>query len=194
MVMNNMNIVICSNEPIPMYVKKEELPTDEANNQFFVFEFKKFDGTLDNMIQQQLLDRLGHYIRTELKSIFNSLTTEKFRYSIPVPITKEERDLFNSNTTELDFDTDLVIQDLASKMSPMGFFKYRSFVQEKLLPVTYITEWRPDIARTHRNSIIKQLKRRRLISADPPVKKQIGGHRESSYIMTDEFLKLIITP
>lgn len=194
MVMNNMNIVICSNEPIPMYVKKEELPTDEANNQFFVFEFNMFEGTLDNMIQQQLLDRLGHYIQTELKSVFNSLEISKFRYSIPVPITNEERDLFNSNTTELDFDTDLVIQDLARKMNQTSPFKHKGFIQAKLLPVSFITQWNSDITRTHRNSIIKQLKRRRLISADPPVKKQIGGTREFSYIMTTEFLNLITAP
>jgi energy-coupling factor transporter ATP-binding protein EcfA2 len=191
MVMNNMNIVICSNEPIPMYVKKEELPTDEANNQFFVFEFKKFESALDNMIQQKLLDRLGHYIRTELRAVYNSLVTANFRYSISVPITKEETDLFNSNTTELDFDTELVIQDLSRKMNSTSAFRYRGFIQEKLLPVAYISQWNADITRTHRNSIIKQLKRRRLISADPAVKKQIGGYRESSYIMTDDFLNLI---
>ena len=191
MVRNNMNIIILSNETIPLYLKKEELPTDENNNQFFVMEFKQLDQEIDNKIQQSLIDRLGYYIRTELKTVYDSLELDKYRYSIPVPITKEERDLFNSNTTEIDLDTDSLIQ-LISKRMQDGSFRYKPFIEKKLLPVSFINDWKSEITKSHKNSIVKNLKKRRLIDAGDAKKSQIAKQREYCYQMTDELYNMII--
>ena len=190
MVKNNMNIIILSNETIPLYLKKEELPTDESNNQFFVMEFKKFEQEIDNSFQQAVIDRLGHYIRTELKTVYDSLELEKYRYSIPVPITKEERDLFNVNTTEIDLDTDSVIQHLSKRYTEREFV-YRAFIEKKYLPAAFITEWGSNITKSHKNSLIKNLKKRRLIDSDDPKKIQLNGIRQYCYKMSDEFYNMI---
>lgn len=68
-VRNNMNMILLTNEALPLYVSREEAPSDERNNQFFVYEFPPIQGSLDSQIQQKLIDRLGHYIRTELKTV-----------------------------------------------------------------------------------------------------------------------------
>ncbi|MGB6649716.1 MAG: DUF5906 domain-containing protein, partial [Bacteroidota bacterium] len=47
-VRNNMNIVILSNSPTPIFVHKNELPTSEKNNQFFVYEMKPREGDVDD--------------------------------------------------------------------------------------------------------------------------------------------------
>lgn len=190
MVKNNMNIIILSNETIPLYLKKEELPTDESNNQFFVMEFKKFEKEIDNSFQQAIIDRLGYYIRTELKTVYDSLELEKYRYSIPVPITKEERDLFNANTTEIDLDTDSVIQHLSKRYIEREFL-YKAFIEKKYLPAAFITEWGSNITKSHKNSLIKNLKKRRLIDSDDPKKIQLNGIRQYCYKMSDEFFNMI---
>lgn len=190
MIKNNMNIIILSNEVIPLYLKKEELPGDEANNQFFVMEFKRFDGDIDNTILQDIIDRLGHYIRTELKAVYESLDTKKYRYSIPVPITKEERALFNSNTTEIDLDTDSIIQQLAKRYADFNF-GYKVFIDAKYFPVQFISDWSSSLTKSHKNSLIKNLKKRKLIDAEDPKKVQLKGNRQYCYKMSDEFYKLV---
>ena len=211
MVKNNMNIILLSNETIPLYLKKEELPTDEANNQFFVMEFKKFEQEIDNSFQQAVIDRLGYYIRTELKTVYDLLDLKKFRYSIPVPITREERDLFNSNTTEIDLDTDSVIQKLAKryqvelnnskkfKLEIDSLKKYQkapdvsflSFVDKKFLPASFITDTDSTYTKSHKNALIKNLKKRRLIESDDPKKLQLNNRREYCYKMSDELFKML---
>jgi hypothetical protein len=60
-VRNNVNIVLLSNELIPLYVSREELPTDTKNNQFFVYEFPGLPGNIDPDLQEKILSRLGNY-------------------------------------------------------------------------------------------------------------------------------------
>ncbi len=99
LVPNNLNIILLSNEPIPLYVEKGELPTDESNNQFFVWSFPMLEGIPDAGYGQKLRARLGHYVRTELKEVFESIGTGYTRYGIPVPITEAEKRLFANNAT-----------------------------------------------------------------------------------------------
>lgn len=189
-VKNKMNIIILSNETIPLYLKKEELPSDESNNQFFVMEFKKFEKEIDNSFQQDVLDRLGYYIRTELKTVYDSLDTKRYRYSIPVPITKEEKALFNSNTTEIDLDTDSIIQQLSKRYAELNF-GYKDFIDAKYFPAQFITDWGGTLTKSHKNSLIKNLKKRKLIEAEDPKKIQLKGNRQYCYKMSDEFYRLV---
>jgi hypothetical protein len=55
-VRNNMNIIILTNQDIPIYVKKEEMPKDENNNQFFVYEFKKLKNKIDNTLYSTIVN------------------------------------------------------------------------------------------------------------------------------------------
>ena len=102
-VRNNMNIIILSNEATPIFAQKDEEPTSEKNNQFFVYTMPKFKGEIDPDFGQKVEDRLGHYVRTELKAVYDSVKAlTGYRYSIPTPITEEERALFNVNQTGLE--------------------------------------------------------------------------------------------
>lgn len=106
-VRNNLNTILLSNESIPMYVEKDEKPTDEFNNQFFVYELPQVSKKdRDSGIKFKLRDRLGHYIRTELLDVYNNIPIfEKSpRYTIPVPITEAEVRLFEDNTTNAEMD------------------------------------------------------------------------------------------
>lgn len=55
-------------------------------NQFFVYEFRRFSGPPDPNMARKLRDRLGYYIRTELRRVFESLDLEGKRYSINRPM------------------------------------------------------------------------------------------------------------
>jgi len=72
-VQNNLNIIFLSNDELPIYVERDEIPTNDQNNQFFVYRLQPH-STFDADLQQKLIDRLGHYIRTELKSVFNGVS------------------------------------------------------------------------------------------------------------------------
>ena len=72
-VKNNMNIILLANDNIPLYVNREEMPTDERNNQFFVYELPEVNkGKRRADMQKMLVDRLGYYLRTELNDVFDS--------------------------------------------------------------------------------------------------------------------------
>ena len=114
-VRNNMNIILLANDNVPLYVNREEMPSDEKNNQFFVYELPEVNKERRRAdMQKMLVDRLGHYIRTELKDVFDSVTDSMdfYRYSISTPITDAEIDLFNDNMTESESYSDSLIQKL----------------------------------------------------------------------------------
>ena len=112
MVKNNLNIILISNEMIPLYVEKTEKPSDPTNNQFFVWEFSSLNKTIDGTFRQKLKERLGHYIRTELKTVFDGINKNYSRYGISVPITKYEEQLFENNTTNIEAQADLVLEKI----------------------------------------------------------------------------------
>jgi hypothetical protein len=101
-VRNNLNVIILSNSKIPIYVNPEEMPTSVRNNQFLVVDFDHLTGSIDPSLGQKLADRIGYYIRTELKTVYDGLNCDGYRYSIPVPITAAENALFKNNGNEID--------------------------------------------------------------------------------------------
>ena len=184
MVLNNMNIILLTNETIPLYVSREELPKDEFNNQFFVYEFPTIGGSMDPQIQDKILKRLGHYIRTELRSVYNQISNYSYRYSIRVPITDAERALFIDNVTDAEADTDKFIQKLVLYYSPNGKGgAYADFIDQGYLPSQFFRDF--DISNIHYNRIVKNLKKRRLLIGDPR-RMQINEVRHYCYEMTDK--------
>jgi hypothetical protein len=112
-VKNNMNIIILSNEHTPIFVEKHELPSDEKNNQFFICQMPKLTGAIDTGLSEKLEDRLGYYVRTELKNVYDEVKDlSDCRYSIPTPITKEERALFDVNMTGVEAEADKFIRKM----------------------------------------------------------------------------------
>ncbi len=163
-VINNMNIIVLSNEAIPLFVSRGELPTDTKNNQFFVYEFPEITCAIDPDLQEKILARLGHYIRTELKTVFEGLSTAGYRYSIDVPITDAEKELFAANTTDLESDVDVLIDRLERQYDEKSFPSdepFYAFIKEGYLPVRWIKNYTADDR--HYNRIVKAMRRQRLV-------------------------------
>ncbi len=162
MVKNNVNIILISNEMIPLYVEKTEMPADESNNQFFVWEFKKLNSITDGTFRNKLKERLGHYIRTELKTVFSGINKNYTRYGIQVPITTFETDLFENNTTNIETQADLVLEKIENRENTFSPDEeaYKLY-RQGFLPVTLIEEYAK--GSIHPNTIIKNLKKRNKI-------------------------------
>ena len=179
MVKNNLNIILISNEAIPLYVEKTEKPADPTNNQFFVWEFSSLNKTIDGTFRQKLKERLGHYIRTELKTVFDGINKNYTRYGISVPITKYEEQLFENNTTNIEAQADLVLEKIANRENAFTpdeeeYKLYRDGYLAYTLVEYYAT------GAVHPNAIIKNLKKRKIIEQGM-VRKQKDKKKFNSY-------------
>mgnify|MGYP002640724414 CR=1 FL=1 len=193
-VRNNTNIILLSNELIPLFVSRDELPTDTRNNQFFVYEFPKLTGSIDPGTQDKVLARLGHYIRTELKIVFDGLSSSGFRYSIDVPITDAERELFSANTTDLESDVDMLTHRLVDQYANDTFpddMPYYSFIEQGQLPVLWIKYYSQSTR--HYNQVIKGMRRQRLLVGET-ARFQVDGKRFFCLTMTDKLVQMLGTP
>lgn len=107
-VKNNLNLIIMSNKRIPLYLKSSEKPTSAENNQFFVYEFPKLKGKIDNSLKYKIEQELGSWLRGEIRDIYNKLESRapvdaaRYRYGIAVPITTDEERLFENTMTEVE--------------------------------------------------------------------------------------------
>jgi hypothetical protein len=119
MVRNNLNVIITTNQLKPIHVESGELTQNPSNNQFFVHEFLHSLTSVDRDIQQKLMDRIGHYSRTELKQVFDSIQgsskAQQHRYGIPVPITDAQQRLFNLGVTSIEREAEEIWQALVSE-------------------------------------------------------------------------------
>lgn len=193
-VKNNVNIILLSNELIPLFVSREELPTNAKNNQFFVFEFPPLSGAIDPQLQDKLLARIGHYIQTELKTVYAGINTSGYRYSIDVPITDEERELFAANTSDLESDVDTLVDRLIEQYDSDTFpddLPYYPFIEAGQLPITWVKYYSQ--SSRHYNQIIKGMRRQRLVSGKAD-KVQINGKRLFCLPMTDKLTEMIDNP
>ncbi|NQV36488.1 MAG: hypothetical protein HQ509_00605 [Candidatus Marinimicrobia bacterium] len=184
-VRNNMNIMLLTNESIPLYVSREEMPANENNNQFFVYEFTAIEKDIDTDIQTKILERLGNYIRTELRDVFQTLKFNGCRYSIPVPITKYETALFQDNSTDLEADVDRVIQRLALRDSEEYYREYKPHLDNSYMPIEVIKDF--NTTTQHYNRVIKNMKKRSYLVGDLE-RKQYKDKRCYCYKMTDKLI------
>jgi len=201
-VKNNLNIIILSNSKIPIYVNPSELPTNERNNQFLVVEFQPLQGTIDASLGQKLADRIGNYVRTELKQRYEKLSFDGYRYSIPVPITEAEKSLFRNNGNDIDDAAFTIVENLRMLIAdpasnPNGPIDdtVRRFVKESgLLPFGWV-QWQ---LRDHRFESTKILKRLVDMEVFPSLTKrrpQINNNRQMCYELSAKFreeLKMLV--
>jgi hypothetical protein len=178
-VQNNLNIIFLSNDVLPIYVERDEIPTDTRNNQFFVYNMKPhaaFDATL----QDKIIMRLGHWVRSELKSVFESLNLDGYRYSIDVPITPEEQKLFNNSVTDIEAEADRIIDLLETRIAePFG--KYSEFARKGIIPSTFFDEVIQNY-KVNKIKVIQNLQKRGYVTNDPAQRyQQISGQRPYSY-------------
>ena len=200
-VRNNLNIIILSNSKIPIYVNPSELPTSDRNNQFLVVEFRPLQGSIDANLGQKLSDRIGYYIRTELKRHFEQMVFQGYRYSIPVPITEAEISLFKNNGNEIDDAAATVVENLKMLMTDVAYNPNgsidptaRTFVKENgLLPVAWV-QWQLRDHRFEASKILKRLVDMEIFPALSKRRTQINNCREVCYELTARFREELKAP
>ena len=170
--------MMLTNDKVPIYVKRDELPTDSKNNQFFVYELPPIKTGINTDIQSDLVNRLGHYIRTELKQVYEGLNMDGYRYSIDVPITPEEKLLFQCSTTDLEADADKFIEKMVLSKNEV----YSTFFEKGYVPVQFFKDF--DISANHYNRVIKNLVKRGLLMGNTE-RIMVKNERQSCYKMTD---------
>lgn len=188
-VRNNLNIIFLSNDELPIYVERDEIPTDERNNQFFVYRLQQH-GKFDANLQEKLIQRMGYYIRTELKTVFDNLNTEGYRYSIVVPITEAEKKLFNNSVTDIESEADRVIDYIESNINS-STWQYSDFVQTGHLPSILFQDHITN-HRVNKTKVIQNLQKRGYIANDKADKYvQVKGQRPYCYKLGQVWLNLI---
>ncbi|MCB2212180.1 hypothetical protein KQI52_08735 [bacterium] len=114
-VRNNTNIIMTTNESRPMFLKHDEKPDDPNHNNFFIWEVPGITK-VNPRIKQEILDRLGHYIQTELLSRYKKWEAQKdhstARYGIPCPITDLANDLYDTAHTNIEADAEILAEAL----------------------------------------------------------------------------------
>ena len=156
-VRNNLNIIIASNDPTPLWLKRSELPPDEIRNQFFAWEFPTLQANkMDAGLKSKLEARIGHYIRTELLSVFESSKGDmaNYRYAIPVPITDTLKNMYDCSISPNEANADEFIYYWESELG----------TSKKELQPKEIKKWCED---NHVNTtwLTKELKERKWIGS-----------------------------
>jgi hypothetical protein len=183
-VMNNMNIIIMSNKFAPLYVSKDEQPTSVKNNQFFVYTMPVISlDKIDNQFGEKVVKRLGHYLRSELKTVFDSVKEKTdCRYAIECPITEDEKAIFNVNTTGYDYE----VEKFMHKMLETDNQQYTRFFANGFFPTDFVGEY--DISHGYNKlGVIKKLKEKGYLKATDSVQKQFDDRRLRCHEMTDKF-------
>lgn len=180
-VQNNMSIILLSNEDMPIYVQRDELPTDTRNNQFFVFRMKRTKDLNPNL-KEEVIKRLGNYIRTELRTVFENLDMSKYRYAIDVPITDEERRLFHNSITDVEIEADKMIEKiLRDQINP--------YILKNCVNTEYFDTINP---RVNKQKVIQNLQQRNFLTNEKSGKYiQIGGLRPYSYKLGANYFELL---
>lgn len=186
-VRNNLNLIVLSNEDEAITVSREEAPKNEKTNQFFVYKFKEMSCDPDPKFEQKLVDRLGYYIRTELKQVFENIIFDGHRYSIPVPITDEEKKLFQNCISEVEADSDAVIQKMNNDVCDLDF-RYMKFIKDGYIPTDYFN-WLS--IKSTKNKIVKDLQRRGYLKKEPQERPMIGTERFYCYKLGEKWISEI---
>jgi hypothetical protein len=176
-VKNNLNIIILSNNKIPIHVDSFEKPADERNNQFFVYKIPYKHKTIIQKYEDELIDRFGFYMMSVLKPIFDSLDFSDKRYSIEVPITEEEKNLFNISKTEIEGQADQLIKKLLDEMDNSYSENYK-FINQGFLP----SDWIDIYANKYdKQKIIREFQKHDYLTPNNSEKKQVGSLRKRCY-------------
>lgn len=184
-VRNNVNIIILSNARYPIHVERDEVPTDERDNQFFVYKMERKYAQVDAIYAEKLRERLGHYIRTELKTVFDRLDINSYRYSIPVPITDYEKELFESSVTVEEDALDHILLRLKEAYDGQHG-NYESFLKSRSVPSDLLGD--SNMSKVDRNKIVKLLRSNGYLTKDKVDRKMLNNDRKFCYTATDKLM------
>ena len=111
---NNLNIILLTNNFTPMYLHEDERPLGPETNQFFMFNFERDVRYINANIKNELKERAGHYLRTELRDLYEgwkaSPAGRQNRYGLPSPITDFELQQFDDARSTIDYECDFILK------------------------------------------------------------------------------------
>jgi hypothetical protein len=97
-----------------MYLHEGERPVDEHGNQFFMYTIIRDVRYVNADLGSELKKRAGHYVRTELRAIYEAWveenTSRKNRYGIPCPITDLAEQQFDDARSTIDYECDDILR------------------------------------------------------------------------------------
>lgn len=189
-VRNNLNLIILSNDLLPITVATSELPTDPGNNQFFVYEMPAIPaGSIDPNFKLKLRRNLRHYVDTELKKVYDHVRSNMAgcRYTIPTPITKWEERLFKFSRNEVE----LLVEQLIEQIEETYAQGFSSMTQEFLHAGYLLSE----MVNEHVNGKTRSLNAVRLllieqgvIKEGETVRRMVAGKKRSCYELTIAYI------
>jgi hypothetical protein len=117
---NNLNIIFATNDARPVALKWGEEPTDERVNNFFI-HWCTSTKVIDNELKFKLWDRIGYYVRTELRDRYEQLianTDTRNRYFLAAPITDYARTLYASSKNSVEEETEVLAECIVRGVVP----------------------------------------------------------------------------
>ena len=162
-VKNNTNVIVLSNAPRPLFVVNQEQPVDENGNNFFMKTLRERPKKLNSNIKNDLRDRIGYYVRTELRTRFinwkNSHIKGDNRYSMPVPITEDLKYVYASSKTSIDEECEDIydiltngrstVDNLGNPLRPFGPYPYVTYTELKEICNAFKFKQQPSSYKKH---------------------------------------------
>ena len=106
------------------------------------------------------------------------------RYSIPTPVTEEEKALFNVNQTGLEEEAVMSLR----KMVECSNDTFVGFFESGLFPSSFVDGY--SIAHGYtKNGIVRNLKEKGWLKVTDPVRKMVKSERQYCYEMTEKLKK-----
>jgi len=119
---NNLNIIIATNEAKPLCLKWGEEPRNEKVNNFFIIQCKEIpEDKIDRELKAKLEDRLGYYVRTELRARYLALAKSidpRNRYTLETPITEFAKGLYASSKTSVEEEAEILAECIVRGVRP----------------------------------------------------------------------------
>jgi len=190
-VRNNLNLIILSNDLLPITVASAEKPTDPGNNQFFVYEMPHISsGKIDPNFKFTLRKCLGHYIRTELKAVYTDVRANMAgcRYTVETPITEWEEQLFNFSRNEVELLVEQLLESIDETYNQTFNPTRKDFLHAGYLLSEMVNELLNGKTRLL-NAVRIELVREGVIKEGKAVRKTVGGAKRSCYELTEEHRK-----
>lgn len=188
-VRNNLNLIILSNDLLPITVASSELPTDPGNNQFFVYEMPAIPGgSIDPDFKFKLRRNLRHYIDAELKTVYDHVRSNMAgcRYTIPTPITEWEERLFKFSRNEVELITEQLVEQIEDTYAQGFNSTTQEFLHAGYLLSEMVNEHVNGKTRLL-NNVRLQLVQKGVIKEGMIVRHVVQGTKRSCYELTDEF-------
>lgn len=119
---NNLNIIVASNDPQPVYFESTEFPKSEMENPWFILDLShitsdKFPLTRDEV--RRVVEGAPNFARAFLIPRYNKLESDgvigSARFTIPCPITPDQQFMFKESVSDLTYFAERVLCEVLSQ-------------------------------------------------------------------------------